>query len=660
MVPGCTCNGGCRERREDFTSLSLRFPSLSALPRNVTIASYNAPFAVCPLLIPRSLFPPSLSSALSLPRALRGMAVPDPCATANCPLNSVCSNVNGVATCTCSAGFQMLNGQCAALPPSDPCASTTCQANANCTVVNGAATCTCLPGYILINGACVVPDPCAGFSCPANSACSNVNGTATTAPVPCSAPCPLRTPSPLTLLLPLFHPPPSHPLLSLPLPAADPCSLVTCPANCTCSSASGVAKCDCPNDLCYGVRCPDVSKCTFMLGAPVCTCPPPYTRLIDNKCSNDTLPYSDYLDNHNAARAAVGAVPLVWNATLEADAVAWATVLTNSTYNCGLSHGGNPGEGQNLSGGKPAGQFSSAEAVSWWVGEGDLYSLAAVSNGCSTGNFSACGHYTQVIWNNTRTVGCAKASCGTSADVWACNYYPAGNVIGQPPYATCTVRYGQAVCVCGAGQVLVNNATCQPDPCSSGTTTCPGNLVCDGSSGTAQCACPTGLVPVSNDTCVPPACVGAVCPAQAACAVDGSGYPFCQCPAGWYLSSNVCVQGTPTAVAATSLAIYNTASYTSTAPALGPTLVRTGLPVNSTRASCVDIPGGIAAASVRVLWNVPDSTGALKQSCRLVYFWTSTSCYGSATGYFRPTGDVTNFDTTSGNVALVKAVACTS
>ncbi|CAI5928679.1 unnamed protein product, partial [Closterium sp. NIES-65] len=95
---------------------------------------------------------------------------------------------------------------------------------------------------------------------------------------------------------------------------AAPCSLVTCPANCTCSSANGVSKCDCP-DLCYGVKCPDVSTCTYMLGAPVCTCPPPYTRLIDNKCSSATLANSDYLDNQNAARAAVGAIPLVWNAS---------------------------------------------------------------------------------------------------------------------------------------------------------------------------------------------------------------------------------------------------------------------------------------------------------------------------------------------------------
>ncbi|CAI5534853.1 unnamed protein product [Closterium sp. Naga37s-1] len=614
---------------------------------------------------------------------------PDPCAGFSCPANSACSNVNGVATCTCSAGYQMTAGQCVAI--TDPCASTTCPAKATCSSVNGVATCVCAVGYTLVSAACQRTLQCSPVShlfLPSPStfvALSPLSPSPTRRfNTPFFLPCaPLCTPPLLTSLAPPHpispgtslppNPPPSLPPVPLHSPpAADPCSLVTCPANCTCSSANGVAKCDCP-DLCYGVKCPDVSTCTFMLGAPVCTCPAPYTRLIDNKCTSATLANSDYLDNQNAARAAVGAIPLVWNATLEADALAWATVLTNSTYNCGLSHGGNPGEGQNLAAGKPGGHFSSAEAVSWWVGEGKLYSLAAVTNGCSTGNFSDCGHYTQVIWNNTRTVGCAKASCGATADVWACNYYPAGNVIGQPPYvqdpcyrvacpstAACTVRYGQPMCVCGAGQVLVNNATCQPDSCTTATITCPGNLVCDGSSGTAQCACPTRLVPVTNDSCIPPACVGAVCPAQATCAVDGSRYPFCQCPTGWYLGSNVCVQGTPAAVSATSLAIYNTASYTSTAPALGPTLVRTGLPVNSTRGSCVDIPGGIAAASLRVLWNVPDSTGAAKQSCRLVYFWTSTSCYGSATGYYRPAGDVTNFDTTSGNVALVKAVACAS
>jgi len=42
----------------------------------------------------------------------------------------------------------------------------------------------------------------------------------------------------------------------------------------------------------------------------------------------------------------------------------------------------------------------------------------------------------QVIWSRTRFVGCASMSCpGAAGRVWACNYSPAGNVIGEYPYS---------------------------------------------------------------------------------------------------------------------------------------------------------------------------------------------------------------------------------
>ncbi|CAI7784692.1 unnamed protein product, partial [Closterium sp. NIES-53] len=68
-----------------------------------------------------------------------------------------------------------------------------------------------------------------------------------------------------------------------------------------------------PPDPCYGVKCPDESKCAVQNGAVVCKCPAPFKRLINNRCSSDDYPNSDYLDPHNAARAAVGAVPLEWD-----------------------------------------------------------------------------------------------------------------------------------------------------------------------------------------------------------------------------------------------------------------------------------------------------------------------------------------------------------
>jgi hypothetical protein len=44
-----------------------------------------------------------------------------------------------------------------------------------------------------------------------------------------------------------------------------------------------------------------------------------------------------------------------------------------------------------------------------------------------------CGHYTQIVWRNTKSVGCAVAR-GKGVEVWVCNYDPPGNYAGQRPY----------------------------------------------------------------------------------------------------------------------------------------------------------------------------------------------------------------------------------
>jgi PadR family transcriptional regulator len=44
-----------------------------------------------------------------------------------------------------------------------------------------------------------------------------------------------------------------------------------------------------------------------------------------------------------------------------------------------------------------------------------------------------CGHYTQIVWSNTREVGCGVAR-DSNREVWVCNYNPPGNWIGERPY----------------------------------------------------------------------------------------------------------------------------------------------------------------------------------------------------------------------------------
>ncbi|CAI5512087.1 unnamed protein product [Closterium sp. Naga37s-1] len=298
-----------------------------------------------------------------------------------------------------------------------------------------------------------------------------------------------------------------------------------------CAAMSGVERCSgvqIPNpfrsshvslpisspDSCYGVKCPDVSKCAVQNGAAVCKCPAPFKRLVNNQCSAAALAHSDYLDQHNAVRAAVGAVPLVMAyVRVAARARAWALTLTTREHNCQLQHGGNSGEGQNLSGAGPSGWASNDDAVRLWVDEGKWYQLGVFPNGCAGGDWAKCGHYTQVVWNNTRRLGCAKASCGTSRDVWACHYSPQGNLIGQLPYVqdpcfrvlcpsttSCMAVGGKPTCQCPQRQALVNGK-CQADPCR-GASRCAGDLVCDGSSGAAQCVCPQGTVLTAPYTCL--------------------------------------------------------------------------------------------------------------------------------------------------------------
>lgn len=53
-----------------------------------------------------------------------------------------------------------------------------------------------------------------------------------------------------------------------------------------------------------------------------------------------------------------------------------------------------------------------------------------------------CEHYTQMVWDSTRYVGCGYAMCESlnrvawtkSSMYLVCNYYPSGNIAGSDPY----------------------------------------------------------------------------------------------------------------------------------------------------------------------------------------------------------------------------------
>ncbi|XBI08118.1 hypothetical protein VPH35_135902 [Triticum aestivum] len=115
----------------------------------------------------------------------------------------------------------------------------------------------------------------------------------------------------------------------------------------------------------------------------------------------------DYLSPHNAARAAVGRI-----------------------NDCKLQHSGGP-YGENIFWGSAGADWKAADAVNAWVGEKKDYDYG--SNTCAAGK--VCGHYTQVVWRASTSIGCARVVCNNNLGVFiTCNYEPRGNIIGQKPY----------------------------------------------------------------------------------------------------------------------------------------------------------------------------------------------------------------------------------
>ena len=132
---------------------------------------------------------------------------------------------------------------------------------------------------------------------------------------------------------------------------------------------------------------------------------------------------------HNKYREELNLPPLKWSDELEKSAKMWAQNLGESGME--LMHS-DDGFGENLA--MNAGFISNPEhVVNLWASEKEYFDFTEKK--CNT-NLGDCGHYTQIIWKDTRRVGCALVQKGTK-QIWVCKYDPPGNVnidIGVPPY----------------------------------------------------------------------------------------------------------------------------------------------------------------------------------------------------------------------------------
>lgn len=137
----------------------------------------------------------------------------------------------------------------------------------------------------------------------------------------------------------------------------------------------------------------------------------------------------DFLTAHNLARTDAGAPPLVWSERLARDAQGWADHLAARGLYDHASLDQRKGQGENLWRG-PRDRWSPWEMVGFFVGEQRHFRAGNFPDVSRTGRWADVGHYTQVIWPQTREVGCAIARTA-SDEVLVCRYWPAGNIWGQ-------------------------------------------------------------------------------------------------------------------------------------------------------------------------------------------------------------------------------------
>lgn len=138
------------------------------------------------------------------------------------------------------------------------------------------------------------------------------------------------------------------------------------------------------------------------------------------------------LEAHNAARDEVGVARLVWSARLAREAQAWAQELARRGHLVHAERGVRGGAGENLWMGS-AGHYSARTMIEGFIAEKRHFTNGTFPHVSRTGNWREVGHYTQVIWRNTREVGCALAA-NEHHDFLVCRYFPAGNVYNQPVF----------------------------------------------------------------------------------------------------------------------------------------------------------------------------------------------------------------------------------
>jgi hypothetical protein len=130
---------------------------------------------------------------------------------------------------------------------------------------------------------------------------------------------------------------------------------------------------------------------------------------------------------HNRERARIGAPPLSWDPALAAAAAGYGPALSRLGKLAHSDYSTRRGQGENLFMGT-RGAYSVEEMIGGWADEKSLFRPGIFPKVSRSGHGGDVGHYTQMIWRSTTSMGCALHS-DAKWDFLICRYSPPGNVL---------------------------------------------------------------------------------------------------------------------------------------------------------------------------------------------------------------------------------------
>lgn len=139
----------------------------------------------------------------------------------------------------------------------------------------------------------------------------------------------------------------------------------------------------------------------------------------------------EILAAHNRYRSAVGVPSLAWSTDLARSAQRWADALSS---NQDFKHDTrNHTQGENIWMGT-IGMFSLTDMVDAWGQERRNFHDGTFPDVSTTGNWFDVGHYSQMVWRTTASVGCGGAAGSDGYYRLVCRYSPHGNMVGERVY----------------------------------------------------------------------------------------------------------------------------------------------------------------------------------------------------------------------------------